>query len=225
MRVTCISDTHGNHNQVKLGSGDLLIHAGDFLTYSNEDTLRDFAEWIKEQDYAYKVVCAGNHDWICQLNPNLTEKVFAENGIIYGVDKSFDINGYKVFTSPWQPYFGGWAFNLSENDLSKVWSRIPMNTDILVTHGPPFGILDKNSDNRPCGSISLMEKVKRLTNLKLHVFGHIHEEYGQKKIQLSLPPQRAITHSPLFINASLTGGRDCGFVDLDPKRTPVDLEF
>jgi len=67
---------------------------------------------------------------------------------------------------------------LSEKELKKKWALIPENTDILITHGPPFGMLDKNIDGTYCGSKSLSDNLLRL-NLKVHIFGHIHEAYGE----------------------------------------------
>ena len=88
------------------------------------------------------------------------------------------------------PIFGGWPFMKKDDMLSKYWNNIPDSTDILITHGPPYGILDNNGRGTFCGSKSLLERVQILKP-KYHIFGHIHESYGVQKI-----------NSTTFINAS-----------------------
>ena len=79
----------------------------------------------------------------------------------------------KIYGSPWQPEFCGWAYNLPRGQaLADKWAMIPDDTDILVTHGPPAGILDGD-----LGCLNLRRRVDEL-NLKLHVFGHIHYSWG-----------------------------------------------
>jgi len=93
------------------------------------------------------------------------------------MDSSFTIMGLKFYGSPWQPRFCDWAFNLDPPALEKAWSKIPADTDILVTHGPPYGVLDRDGDKVHCGCRKLTERLKSI-GPKVHVFGHIHEGYG-----------------------------------------------
>ena len=80
--------------------------------------------------------------------------------------------------SPDQLPFYDWAFNLPRGKaLAKVWAKIPDDTDVLITHGPPYGILDKTERGEHCGCQDLLERIK-VIQLKLHIFGHIHEGYG-----------------------------------------------
>lgn len=91
-----------------------------------------------------------------------------------------EVAGLKIFGSPYTPSFGhGWAYNIPRNKLDVYWKDIPTGVDILVTHGPPKGILDltENSDGTlfQCGCKSLLNRVKEVKP-RFHVFGHIHPE-------------------------------------------------
>lgn len=116
-----------------------------------------------------------------------------------------ELEGLKFWGSPWTPVFFNWAFNLERGDaLAERWARIPEDTDVLITHGPPAGIRDKIDS--PTGIIrpgceALAERVASLT-LKLHIFGHIHEDHGREQIG-----------DCLYVNASTCNGR---FKPLNP---------
>jgi Icc-related predicted phosphoesterase len=193
MIVDCIADLHGNFPI--LPGGDLLIIAGDLTARDTFQEHMEFAQWIAKQTYKLKVIIAGNHDMLMEdWHPMfLTE-------LAYLKDSGCEFEGLKIWGSPWTPIFEGVnphckAFMLPEKKLKKKWDKIPDNIDILVTHGPPHGILDSNGDEC-CGSISLRNATfdgTRFRKKKLHVFGHIHEE-GGKRIDLS---------SGIFVNASI----------------------
>ena len=73
MRLVVVSDTHGLHNQIQgLPEGDVLVHAGDFMNsgFDVEDIL-SFNNWLGKQNFAHCVVCAGNHDRLFQMAPNM----------------------------------------------------------------------------------------------------------------------------------------------------------
>lgn len=85
----------------------------------------------------------------------------------------------NIFGSPWQPEFCDWAFNLPIGaDLKAKWDLIPTETDLLITHGPPFGVLDLCDSGDRAGCPDLLNTVKERVKPRLHVFGHIHETYG-----------------------------------------------
>jgi Icc-related predicted phosphoesterase len=115
------------------------------------------------------------------------------NKIIYLQDRAIELNGVKFYGSPWQPEFCNWAFNLSRDtgELGDKWAMIPEDTDVLITHGPPMGILDKCDHGKRVGCEELFNEVTHRVKPKIHVFGHIHEEYGTHK-----------TDDTLFVNAS-----------------------
>jgi Icc-related predicted phosphoesterase len=100
----------------------------------------------------------------------------------YLQDQSVIIEGLKFYGSPWQPTFHNWAFNKDRGEKIKTeWDKIPSDTDVLITHGPPFGILDKTVDNEKVGCEELLLAVNRIKP-KIHIFGHIHENYGEIKL-------------------------------------------
>ena len=178
MRIVATSDCHGRYREAKLPAGDVLVLAGDMLPrggYEIED-LDDLDEWLSGLDYKHKVLIAGNHDWLFERNKTVRPK-----NAIYLEDSGVEIGGVKFYGSPWQPFFFNWAFNLPRKgpELGAVWDKIPSGTDVLVTHGPPWGILDRPHGTRPpAGCELLRERVKALRP-KVHIFGHIHGDYGK----------------------------------------------
>jgi Icc-related predicted phosphoesterase len=183
MKIVCVSDTHCRHAAVNVPDGDVLIFAGDACMSGSLAELVSFAEWLKVLPHKEKIVVAGNHDW-CLERPatrRTAENVIAEAGAWYLCDYAVTITGgLKVYGSPWQPEFCDWAFNLPRGKpLVDVWEKIPDDTDILVTHGPPVGPLDGTGRGVDrVGDADLAARVKQLNRLKLHVFGHIHEGHG-----------------------------------------------
>lgn len=200
VRVVCISDTHTYHESVDLPHGDILVHAGDFTYRGKESEIRRFGRWFAEQPHTHKIVIAGNHDLSLQNNGlSAVRWLYNDNvnsKLIYLKDSAvtLEIDGckIKVYGSPWQPEFFNWAFNLPRGPaLEAVWSKIPDDTNILVTHGPPAGILDLCDHGERVGCVDLYNRIQQLSNLKLHVFGHIHESYGSEVI-----------NNTTFVNAS-----------------------
>ena len=176
MRVVCISDTHGLHNQVSVPDGDLLIHAGDLSRSGKEDDVRAFDRWLGTLPHPHKVVIAGNHDFGFEQEPDARSWI---TQALYLQDEEVTLGGLRIWGSPWQPWFFDWAFNLHRGEpLRKVWAQIPVGIDVLVTHGPPRGILDTTSRGEAVGCDDLLEAVQRIRP-RLHLFGHIHEAYGQ----------------------------------------------
>ncbi|MCU0866457.1 MAG: metallophosphoesterase, partial [Planctomycetes bacterium] len=96
----------------------------------------------------------------------------------YLEDSEVTVDGVRIWGSPWQPWFYDWAFNLERGPaIAAKWDRIPAGIDVLVTHGPPAGILDRTDQGDAVGCADLLAAVRRVRP-KLHVFGHIHEAYG-----------------------------------------------
>ena len=186
MKITLISDTHNKHKFVTndLPGGDLLIHAGDISSMGYEHEIREFCKWFNNIDnYTHKVFIAGNHDWGFQNNVEIVKEIldFYEN-ITYLQDNSTLLGEdmVSVYGSPWQPEFYNWAFNLPRQgvELKEKWDNIPNNTDILITHGPAYGYVDKvigRTENLGCELLT--ERIKELKP-KIHVCGHIHTGYG-----------------------------------------------
>lgn len=187
--IVAISDSHGQHRKLKLPKGDILIHAGDWSSYGKWEDTVDFLYWFSSQDFKYKILIAGNHDWIPYLDPSGFRKELRKTNIIYLEDESIDIKGIKFYGTPWTPEFNGWAFNSDINHLKYRANKIPEDIDVLISHGPPLGILDtiyyaNGSFKENCGDVSLLYRIKNI-NLKFHLFGHIHNEYGQVHNRIS----------------------------------------
>lgn len=212
-RLVCISDTHSKLDQTKIPDGDVLVHAGDHTMSGSLVEIQAALRQIAQLPHACKVIIAGNHDWAFQRHPELARMMASAPGLIYLQDSEATVAGLRFYGSPWQPEFNNWAFNLSRGAaLADVWSKIPGGLDVLVTHGPPFGLGDsvsRGSVLQVClGDEDLMTAICR-KRPRLHVCGHIHEGYGDREYL-----------DTRFVNASILDGR------YQPVNAPivVDLE-
>lgn len=205
--LVCISDTHMHHRSIELPPGDILIHSGDFTKTGRGEDVEDFLDWFRSQPHTHKVLVAGNHDltldeslyrsswyrWhrVPEEDARIRDMVEQGEGFHYLRDRKVILDGVKIYGSPWQPEFGGWAFNLprNSNEISSKWASIPLDLDVLVTHGPPKRILD-DVEGDSVGCLNLRMSVDAVRP-KVHIFGHIHEGYGTKQ-----------TKDTYFINAS-----------------------
>lgn len=180
MRLVLISDTHGLHAGLPaLPDGDVLVHAGDVSNVGKVHQIDDFLAWFAAQPHRHKVFVAGNHDWAFEQQHALMV-AHIPNDVHYLRDAGVWIDGRYFYGSPWQPEFCDWAFNLPRGpQLAARWDAIPDDTNVLVTHGPPMGILDEANWRRQVGCEDLRRRVAELPKLELHVFGHIHEAYGR----------------------------------------------
>jgi Icc-related predicted phosphoesterase len=178
VRIICISDTHGQHSDLRVPDGDILIHAGDFMTYGKAfREAIDFNAWLGRLPHRHKIVIAGNHDWLFETHP-IPARDLITNGI-YLEDSGVELDGLKFWGSPVQPPFNNWAFNVERGDaIRQHWDKIPMGTDVLVTHGPPFGILDQSRPMTPHLGCEELAKIVEKIAPRLHLFGHIHGGHG-----------------------------------------------
>jgi len=192
MKLVMISDTHGRHDKLIMPAGDILIHAGDFTPRGELKDVARFADFMAKQNYQYKIVIAGNHDFSFEDHRSAAaQKLLQDAGIIYLNDSGLEIAGIKIWGSPITPWFNDWAFNRQRgSDIKKHWDLIPKDIDVLMTHGPPYKILDKVFNGQLVGCEDLLRVVEELKPA-LHVFGHIHEGRGVVKV-----------HQTTFINAS-----------------------
>lgn len=184
MKIVCLSDTHNCNEQIEVPDGDILIHSGDATITGTVEEVKRFSAWFSSLPHKHKIFVAGNHDWLFERNNELA-RTSINSEIIYLQDSFAEIDGLKIYGSPWQPRFFDWAFNLDRGyELAEKWKMIPMDTDILITHGPPNGILDLVprrgwDENTGCEELrKRVEEVASFGRLKLHVFGHIHCGYG-----------------------------------------------
>ncbi len=184
IKIVAISDTHNSHNKVKIPECDILIHAGDESFKGREDEVRPFAKWFDKQPAKPLVWIPGNHSlgveehwpassaWITDHSPR--------TNILMNSD--ITVENIKIWGSPVTPWFHDWAWNVWRGIyIQKYWDMIPADTTIVVTHGPPHGILDTVRPNtlreEHVGCENLMQTLLRIKP-KLHVFGHIHEGSG-----------------------------------------------
>ncbi len=192
MRIVALADTHNLHRGLSIPDGDILIHAGDITAGGTLRELADFAAYFDSLPHRHKIIVAGNHDFCFEQNRE--KSVLKFKNCIYLQDQSITIEGVKFYGSPWQPWFLDWAFNLDRGpEMREKWDLIPPDTDVLITHGPPFGVRDK-AYGEHLGCQDLLEALERVRP-SVHIFGHIHEGAG-------ITSNKNI----IFINASSCNG-------------------
>ncbi|MGV3656308.1 MAG: metallophosphatase domain-containing protein [Chitinophagaceae bacterium] len=181
MKFVAISDTHCRHKSLKLPKGDVLLHAGD-VTYKGERwEVMDFLDWFGKQNYTYKIFIAGNHDFYFEKISSAAMQAVLPKEVIYLNDSGITINNINVWGTPVTPWYYNWAFNRPRGTaINRHWQLIPADTDVLITHGPPYGLLDTVINGRNTGDKDLRKRVEALKP-KVHLFGHIHESYGVEK--------------------------------------------
>ena len=184
MKLVCISDTHGDHGAVRLPPGDVLVHAGDVTAHGRGtelDWLR-FLDWLGSRDFAHRLFVAGNHDRYAERFPARAARLAREAGVTLLDDSGCLVEGLRFWGSPITPRFHDWHFMREPGpDIERHWAMIPDDVDVLVTHGPPLGVLDQveRSDGtfERVGCPSLARRVAEVRPA-LHLFGHIHEGFG-----------------------------------------------
>ncbi len=222
MIIDCISDLHGF--QPKLDGGDLLIVAGDITARDVLSQWCEFFEWFAKQQYRKKILIAGNHDgYLKHQGIRLPSKArqlvgMGADDFDYLCDYETKFEGLKIWGSPWTPTFYNWYFMRDRGeDIKKQWDLIPNDIDILITHGPCYGILDKvvmssrGDKDKHAGCVDLRNAVERIQP-KMHVCGHIHSGYGQ--ISLKCTPRDV-----LCVNCSIMDDK------YDPVNKPIRIEL
>lgn len=185
MRAWHISDTHGNHNQLQIPEGiDLVIHSGDATNmldpYANLSEMLAFLSWFSTLPIPRKILVPGNHD--TSIDRNLIGRDQIEGGgITLLIDQGAEIEGVKFWGSPWTPRYGNWSYMKDRGTINRIWDRIPEEIDVLITHGPPFGILDAtyNHHNKVelVGCSALRKRVAKAPP-RFMLFGHVHSCEG-----------------------------------------------
>lgn len=198
LRIVHISDTHNCHQNVAVPDGDMVVHTGDFTNYGLEYEVDQFFKWWNSLYHPFKILVPGNHDmcadvtrshtgkiepWYEKILNNYTNKLPYLNH--YLLHKSCKIWGINFFGSPYIPsskekVYHRFGFTKNRSEVGSQWSDIPKDTDILVTHGGPFGRQDFAMTpmyGGPAGCERLRFQVE-VVRPKLHLFGHIHEAHG-----------------------------------------------
>ncbi|WP_353483676.1 metallophosphatase domain-containing protein [Haliscomenobacter sp.] len=207
MRFVALSDTHGKHN-FDLPPGDVLLHAGDVSSRGLKSEVQRFLDWFSSLDYTYKIFIAGNHDFFFEEASKQEIDAMIPDNLIYLNDSGVEIEGIKIWGSPVQPWFHDWAFNRKRGpEIQKHWDLIPADSDIVITHGPAFGIHDRLISGMPVGCEDLLPTLQRIAP-KVHLCGHIHEAYGERQVG-----------ETLFLNASILNVR------YEIANVPIEFEL
>lgn len=230
-RIVAISDTHNKHKKIKqfwtkdqdgkeleaLG-GDAIVHSGDATGRGEKGEILPFLDWFEDLDFRFKIFVPGNHDWGFERAPEYYREECEKRNIILLVNQSIEIEGITFWGSPATPWFYSWAFNYRRTieqaatfggpPIQDIWKLIPDKVDVLITHGPPYGILDElvYADGTPNGQLvgceELLNVIKRVKP-QVHIFGHIHCGYGEKHLD-----------GTSYYNASICG--ESYTIDNDP---------
>ncbi len=208
MKIWAISDSHCKHGWLDIPDPediDIVIHAGDAGGHRdlshNDGEIRNFLQWFEKLPYKYKVYIPGNHDTSIEAGFHNFKDYPSVNILIHD---SIEIEGIKIFGSPYTPSFGhGWSYNVPRHKLETYWKEISLGTDIVVTHGPPKGILDQTMSGgvgEKVGCKSLLNHIGRV-NPKYHIFGHLHDESENYNCGIFKPNQPK--HKTEFVNACI----------------------
>lgn len=186
LRIAAMADLHGHLPEVP--PCDLLLLAGDICPLDDHsppfqaawlDTA--FRRWLEEVPARQVAAVAGNHDFLFERAAGLVPAGLRWQ---YLQDSGFTWEGLRVWGSPWQPPFGGWAFNGREEVRRAAWEKVPTGTDILLLHGPPYGHGDLapprffGGEPERAGCYHLLQRIDELPRLRLAAYGHIHGGRG-----------------------------------------------
>lgn len=223
MKIVALADTHNQHDHVILPKGDVLVHAGDFCGHGTPDEVRDYVDWLENRDFEHIIQIAGNHERCLEPGSPRRDALLEplHEASTYLEDEAVTLDGVTFYGSPWTPAFQDWAFMRQRGeDLRSVWTRIPETTDVLVTHGPPYGIGDRvlaahpvlhDPDERKpgkrVGDRELLRAIDRIQP-EYHICGHIHEGYGVREregqpttyLNVSVLDERyRVSHDPVVL--------------------------
>lgn len=195
MKICAISDMHGNLQDIDIPEADLLVIAGDLIPLSIQSYLKQSYKWFKQKFLPWLqslpveqvVFIAGNHDKFLEnkSNPDFKDflDLFSDGKYIYLEDKLYTFTNKKgetciIYGTPYSDIFGYWSFMESEQTLTKIFSKIPENVDILLTHTAPYGVSDiilqeGFYSGQHIGSTALADAVKE-KKPKYVIHGHLH---------------------------------------------------
>ena len=170
--ILLLSDTHGKHRLLDIPKNiQIVIHCGDICNGGMMQEIVDFFDWYSQLNIPYKIFVAGNHDLPFELEPQISKKLIPRN-VIWLCDSTIQI--LEITIKAVSPFF----YFTENNQTEKI--------DILLSHQPPWGILDNK-----IGCKELRKFVLKIKPL-YHIFGHNHNGFGTK-----------IFKNIHFVNASL----------------------
>lgn len=178
--ICLISDTHAQHRHLQIEPCDLLVIAGDYSQRNREQDFQDFADWLRQQPARHKILVNGNHDKYYYRHPERF-RFLLPVGVVFLENESVEIEGLRFWGSPViMPVIRG-IETVTERSAQRrqlIWQSIPLNTDVVVTHSPPYGILDQVEAGKHYGCPYLLEAINRIKP-RYHLFGHIHQDRGE----------------------------------------------
>lgn len=209
LKIWFISDTHTKHKQLEIPKKgfDMVIHSGDAGTTKgtsfNEAEIREFIHWFAALPCKYKIFVPGNHD--TSIEAGLWTKEEIESyGITVLINDTVEIEGIKIFGSPYTPSFGhGWAYNTARHKMERHWNLIEEGTDIIITHGPAHDHLDLTKENVNAGCKTLLHYIGKI-NPEIVVSGHIHEDGGKILYDAKYPATRFINAAVMNLRYNVT---------------------
>ena len=226
--VACLADIHGKLDFIDfnwISPADFLLIAGDLTKFGDPDQIQACVNWALQFPSRHRIIVAGNHDMTLDQKGfryfpkkpkwrNLREirKILDAPGIRYLEHQPITIEGINFFCSPYSMFFENMAFPVFPEETDHFWDDVPYNTDVFITHGPPYGILDETlKHHKKTGDPGLLKKIKEIHPC-LSIFGHIHECYGNVTVEQTL-----------FVNCSIMNiKRDVVnpivYVDLLPQK-------
>lgn len=184
MKIWAISDSHTHHRDYKVPVVDTVLFCGDESNrrdqYLNEAEFYDWYEWFEDLPIQNKLYIPGNHSTYVYHNEKRVRELFFASNIHWMHNEELVLDGLKFYGCGISPTFGDWVYMSSRTKMNRYWEQIPDDVDVLLTHAPPRGILDV-SERRDhafdlAGCSALRKRVDKLKQLKLHVFGHIHDD-------------------------------------------------
>lgn len=225
-RFACLSDTHGMFHKMtdyQIYPADFVIIAGDITNYGQQEHVQATVDWLLNFPAPNKILVAGNHDLSLDRanydsfhkHPENTDlervnDIVHTEGITYLMNQSIVIDGITIYGSPYSLECGDWAFPIFDEKDPINWANLPLDADVIVTHGPPYDILDKTSAGFKAGSKSLLKKVKKIQPA-LHIFGHVHECYGSLKVKNTMFANVSLVNKNYQFTNPIT------YFDLKPK--------
>lgn len=208
MKLVCISDTHNQLDKVSLPDGDVLVHAGDFTYRGSLKEIVAFRDVLgmKASKYQKVFIVAGNHDFAFEDKGKEVKEILSEIDNLVWLDNEYiGFGGLSFYGSSEQPWFHDWAYNRSEEYLKSHWGGL-LDVDVLITHTPAYGILDRTIYGKNVGCKWLLDAIGRVKP-RLHVFGHIHESYGREEVGDTLCVNAALcnikyepTNAPIVVD-------------------------
>lgn len=221
VRLAFISDTHLYLGRINIPKCDILVHAGDLTQCGNLSEIaivgNQFKDIIESGDAEKIVFIGGNHDEMLEKNPYMARDLMKGRNIYYLENQSLELDGIKFYGSPYTPEFFNWSFMYKRGaEAKKIWNKIPEDTDILVTHGMPYGIFDeiiprklKYDEFDPhVGCKDLRNRIK-VVKPRIYCGGHLHLRGGQVMTE----------DGTMFINAAIC---DDSYI---PNRRPIVVDY